>query len=152
MAAYVVLRQMRRMENHGAADQALALGRTEMSNNPSLPLAIGIATRLVQRGEMAQVLATLDFATRLKYEASDEWGLAQAVARLVEQAGSPEKALQVYRNLFANNELPSAFRDGFSPEALRLAKARGDAEFAASLEKAMAPAGGKSGNREIGKP
>jgi uncharacterized protein (TIGR03790 family) len=126
MSAYVVLRKMRLLEADGRGDEAFALGRAELAEAPSLPLALAVAGQLARRGDAAGVARTLDFTSRLDSLTTEEWALMRATARLLEGNGAPAKAMETYRRLFAARELPRELRMAWLRDAARAAAAAND--------------------------
>jgi hypothetical protein len=123
---YSVLRQMNLLEADGQRDAALALARATLQTGPSLVVGLALAQRLQARGEAESAANALGFVPLLQDFTANEWAVAREAALLLEGAGRPRKALDVWQNLLRTPLLPEALRRAWLPDAGRAAVAAQD--------------------------
>ncbi|MFA5265788.1 MAG: TIGR03790 family protein [Opitutaceae bacterium] len=126
LAAYIVLRKMHMLEAEGKNDAALELGRSEMIARPSLPLALGIATRLVSRQQGAEAARLLEFIRFHPASASEEWPLMQAAARIIAENGDKRSAFTIIDKLLENRAIQVDYRRLLLQDGIVWAKAAGN--------------------------
>lgn len=97
---YLVIRRMRLLELQNKAEQALALGLGEYRESPSLPLALALAPRLMQRERRNEAMGVLDTVLRNQSARDlDEACLHLEAARFLQQNGAPIRAIEVLKKL-----------------------------------------------------
>jgi uncharacterized protein (TIGR03790 family) len=135
LAGYAVVRDMRRLEAAGQHAEAIAAGISAQREVPSLVVAVALAQRLRERGDLDGGANALGFVPLLKTFEATEWALAREAAQLLEHCGRPARALDVWRALFAITAVPRELRVAWLPEAVKTARAASDLSQAAAWEK-----------------
>jgi len=135
LAGYVTIRRMLELERTKHADEAVALARKALADEPGIALAFALAQRLQAAGDLAGAANALGFLPLLKTYRPDEWALVRAAASLLATAGRPQRAADVYANLLAESALPVEFRLGCLREARQAALAGQDMVRAVAWQK-----------------
>jgi hypothetical protein len=147
LAAYAILRRMRLLDTAGRHAEATALGMSAQREVPGLAVGVALGRRSLDAGEKDAAGNALGFAPLLTTFEVNEWALAAEAAQLLETAGRPGRATEVWRKLFAAPALPSALRLAWLPSALKCAGAARDEVqlrvWQAELAGLTAPAGEK---------
>lgn len=120
---YAMLREITRLRNAEQVTEAIALARTAMKEQPSLALGLALARMLQDNGDLSGAAEALGFVRYLRVTRSDEWGLWQQAAALLEACGAPDPALAIYRGLLSTAELPDELKQAWLTEGVRVARA-----------------------------
>ena len=124
--AYLVARKARQLVQVQSTEQALALLRNEFARDPSLSLALTLATCLRENGARTEAVTILQQAATLPVTGPDaDPALWAQVARDLLQLGEPAPAVALYRRILAQ-PLDVPARALWQREALLSAVAAGD--------------------------
>ena len=123
LAGYAALRRMRQLDAAGRAEEATALVESAQRERPSLAVAVALAGRLREAGRNEAAGAALEAVVRPGKFESTEWALAREAALLLESGGRASRAVEVWRRLFAAENLPRVARTAWLPEAVQCAAA-----------------------------
>jgi uncharacterized protein (TIGR03790 family) len=137
LAGYAALRQMNLLERARQPAWALAVARAAQQERPTLALGFALARIREQAGDRTGASRELAFAASLPAFRPDQWALARESARLLQQAGSPVLALQLYGHLLQDPALPWELREPWLREARETALAAGDNERATEWAHAL---------------
>jgi uncharacterized protein (TIGR03790 family) len=136
LAGYAVLRQMHRLDAAHREADATALAVTAQHDVPSLAVGLALAQRLKAANDLDGAANALGFAPLLKKFAPDEWAVAREAALLLEACGRPTRAVDVWRTVLAEPNLPRDLRAAWSRDAAKCARAAKDHPQAAAWDKA----------------
>jgi uncharacterized protein (TIGR03790 family) len=125
-SGYVCLRKMSILEQAGQAKEAFELGKEELAAAPNLPLALGLARRLLAQGRSSEALQCLDFARHLAPAHPDEVPLFVETALLFIQANDPKSALPILNKLLENKTTGTVQRRELLRLCLKSARLMGD--------------------------
>jgi hypothetical protein len=143
LAAYAIVRQAHLLEAGGKPDDALALLRRGAREHPGLAISLALATRLESAGDLAGAVESLAPAGLVTLFPPDEWALAHQMAQHLVADGAAEKAVMIYRHLFADDIVPSVLRVSWLGDARQAAFSAQDPAQAHEWENAPAQAGKK---------
>lgn len=135
LAAYVVLREMRRLQAAGQADEAVQLARKEQRDRPSLPVGVALAAILTEQGDKVGAARAVGFAEYLKRVSSDDWALLLSTTDYLAAAKDFQSALKVYRNLLADKRVPTSLRLTWLESGITLANTAGKMQQSISWER-----------------
>lgn len=127
---YLVLREMKRLEKAGLADDAISLARSEQRDHPSLPVGAALAELLAGNDDASGAAQAVGFARYLKRIDSGNWGLLTSVVPYLMAGDEAESGVEVYRNLLAQQQVPKALRKAWLEEGSRVAHAAGNLQQA----------------------
>lgn len=131
---YARLRRMRLLAAAGRGEEALALGRAGLRQNPSLPFALGLAGVQLSADDAASARRTLGIFSALKTWRPADRPLALAAARAFQAAGSPKDGLALMERLLAASDLPKEQRVFLLGHAVAIARSTPDPVRAADWE------------------
>lgn len=127
LSGHAVVRRMRQLDAAGRPAEATALALATQRVRPSFALALALAPRLREAGDVAGAGAELSaFATASRFTAND-WAVAREAALLLVSCGRATQARDVWRVLFASEGLTDELRMAWLPEAIDSALAAKDA-------------------------
>lgn len=131
LASYAVVREANLLARKGQPAEAIALLRVMLRDEPSLPVALALANRLVAGHETKAAASALEFVGYFKEIRPVDWPLVREAAALLATHGSAPKGLKVYATL-ARSPAPT-------PEARRelLTEARNAADAAGNLSASL---------------
>lgn len=129
-APYGALRRMKRLEAEGRTAEALEAASAEHRLRPSLALGLALARRQLDLGEASGAAASLALVRPPASPASDEWALFREAAVLLQETGRGEAALEWWLRLLELPALGTNLRLQWLPEAIRAARAAGNANRA----------------------
>ncbi|HVS53562.1 MAG TPA: TIGR03790 family protein [Opitutaceae bacterium] len=135
LAAYAVLRRMHELDEAHETTEATALAISAQRQAPSLALGVALARRLRAGGDDAGAANALGFVPLLQSFRADEWALAREAVLLLEACGRPARAVDGWRALLAERNLPGELRRAWLREANKTALAANDFEQARAWEK-----------------
>ena len=137
LAGYAALRRMHQLDVANHRDEATAFARKVQGEAPSLAVGVALARRLIAAGDTAGATSALVFAAQLKTFPTDEWVLAREAAQLLETGGRAARAVDVWRALLAEKEMPRELRILWLPDAKKSAIAAQDATQADAWRKEL---------------
>jgi uncharacterized protein (TIGR03790 family) len=137
LAGYAALRRMHQLDAANRHDEATAFAQLAQREAPSLAVGVALARRLQDAGDADSAVRALGFAPLLKSFPTDQWALAREAALLLETAGRPALAVEVWRNLFNDGAVPRELRVSWLPDAKKSALAARDVAQAEAWQKAF---------------
>ena len=122
---YARLRRMRLLAAAGRGEEALGLGQSGLRQNPSLALALSLASMQLSAGDAAGARRSLGiFALLPKWRPAD-WPLVQAAAATFQAAGDAPAGVKLTQRLLGA-ELPASQRILVLSKGLEIARAARD--------------------------
>lgn len=106
--AYVILREINRLETSETADVALLFAQNQFRQHPSLPLAYKLARLYASCEDASNAVKTLKKVRSMELFAMDEAMLAKQIADFLAEQEEYEFALDIYRTLIRQNKLSTA--------------------------------------------
>jgi hypothetical protein len=137
LAGYAALRRMHELDAANQHDEATAFARAAQREAPSLAVGVALARRLRDAGDTDNAGRALGFAPLLKSIPTDQWALAREAALLLETAGRPVLAVEVWRNLFSDGTVPRELRELWLPDAKKSALVAKEVAQADAWQKAF---------------
>ena len=129
-SAYVVLRELRRLENEGSIEVALDFAKDQFIKEPSLVLAYSLAQLYQKSRELEKALEVLKLIRYLAVFSIEERVLAQKVADFLYQLGASDLAYTVYVKLINSQDNPKALKVQLLESGVLLARSIGNLEQA----------------------
>ena len=129
-SAYVVLRELLRLEKEASEEVALNFAKEQFINKPSLVLSYSLAQLYQKCGELENALEVLKLIRFLAVFSIDERVLAQKVADLLHQLGDSELAYAVYVKLINSHDNPKPLKVQLLESGALLARSIGNLEQA----------------------
>lgn len=126
------IRRMRVLAADGRGEEALALGAAGMARNPSLALALSLASLQKEAGNDAAAVRSLGVFSALRSIRRADRPLALEAAYLCEASGDAAAGLAILRRLLDDAALPKDFRILALPLGAQLAGATGDTTLASA--------------------
>ena len=123
LSPYLVLREMDRLKSADHTEDAMALGRSEQKERPSLPVGLALAEMLTEQGDAIGAARVLGFAHYLKKVDVNDWGLLAETVPFLIAGGNAKEGLDVYRNLLATKLVPKVLRELWLKEGIKVAHA-----------------------------
>jgi uncharacterized protein (TIGR03790 family) len=99
LISYISLRQMNRLKSAGKIEEALAYGRSQFVEQPSLSMAYKLAQIYANEGDTKRTIESLKVIRYITVFAPEELILAQKIADLLNKQGESDLALEVYKQL-----------------------------------------------------
>ncbi len=130
-SAYVVLRELLRLENEASNEVALDFAKEQFIKEPSLVLAYSLAQLYQKSGELENALEVLKFIRFLEVFSIEERVLAQKIADFLHQLGASDLAYKVYVKLINSQDNPKALKVQLLESGVLLARSIGNLEKAA---------------------
>jgi uncharacterized protein (TIGR03790 family) len=143
-AGYAVMREMNLLDGAGRPAEALALGERAMKTVPNLALALDLARRLAEGGNLDQAAGTLQDAGNAADSSVGNWELLRESAAFLSAHHRSAEGLELYRKLFDIDALPRGIRVAWLAEARAAALDAGESAQAADWEQ-QGRAGGPPG-------
>ena len=138
LSGYAVARRMHQLDAAGQREEATALAVAAQSDRPSYVVALMLAQRRREAGDLPAAGAALGvFARAARFETND-WALARDAARLLVTCGRTAQACEVWRTLLTSSDLTDDLRIAWLPEAVEAAIAAGDNVQAAMWRELLA--------------
>ena len=129
---YARIRRMRQLIAVGRGDEARAIGVAGLARNPSLPLALTLASLQQSADDPAGVRRTLGIFDAMRRVRPADRALFLSAARASQAAGDTALALRLVTRLLDDAKAPRDFRIAVLPYGAELARANGDPARAAS--------------------
>ncbi len=148
LAGYAVIRRMNLLDSQNQKDLALETGRDAMKETPSLALALALAPRLDAAGLTSQSVWMLKDAVDSAGTAPGDWELMREAGQFLDAHGRSAEAIDMYRKLFENEQLPPANRKLWLAEAYKVALDAGDTGQTAQWKDELARLSGKPAPRK----
>jgi hypothetical protein len=117
---------MRQLDAEGRRDEAIAWAVAAQRDAPGLAVGVALARWFLDQGDRDAAGKVLSFAATSTAFPTNEWALAREAAQLLDSAGRPNRAVDLWRTLLASQPLPADLRLAWLPDALRVARAAGD--------------------------
>lgn len=134
-AGYAALRRARELDAANRRTEATALLVATQREQPLLAIGVALAERFITDEKPELAANALGFAPLLKSFPTDQWALARQAAQLLERSGRPVRAVEVWRTLLAQDELPEPLRIEWLAEAQATAHAAREVEQAREWER-----------------
>ena len=129
-SAYVVLRELLRLENEASKEVALNFAKEQFIKGPSLVLSYSLAQLYQKCGESENALEVLKLIRYLAVFSIDERVLAQKIADLLHQLGDSDLAYTVYVKLINSHDNPKPLKVQLLESGALLARSIGNLEQA----------------------
>lgn len=109
-SAYVVLREMHRIQSQENRTAAIAYLRKEFQKAPSLPLVFALGEFYVKAGQNKQAKEVFRLLEYISIFAKEDRVLVSQIAKLLSEMEAHVLALKLYRNLLGTADLDKRFR------------------------------------------
>ena len=129
-SAYVVLRELLRLEKEASEEVALNFAKEQFIKKPSLVLSYSLAQLYQKCGELENALEVLRLIRFLAVFSIDERVLAQKIADLLHQLGDSDLAYTVYVKLINSQDNPKPLKVQLLESGALLARSIGNLEQA----------------------
>ncbi|MFP4261041.1 MAG: TIGR03790 family protein [Opitutales bacterium] len=129
-SSYIDLREIQRSLAEEGTASALELARSRFASAPTLPLAYRLSKLLEREGQTDAVAQVLHFTRYLNVFAVDELALAQHIANQLHRFGDSKLALDLYRKMLAEDNLPKDLREAVLNGAASTAREAGEDRLA----------------------
>lgn len=129
-SAYVVLRELLRLEREASEEVALNFAKEQFIKKPSLVLSYSLAQLYQKCGESENALEVLKLIRFISVFSIDERVLAQKIADLLHQLGNSDLAFTVYVKLINSNDNPKPLKLQLLESGALLARSIGNLEQA----------------------
>jgi uncharacterized protein (TIGR03790 family) len=126
LASYVCIRQMNRLKSEGKTGEALAYGRAEFVEQPSLAMAYALAEIYTDEGDAKRAVESVRIIRYISVFSSDELILAKKIADLLDQHGESELAAEVYKKLIDQASSAKTLRIALLEGGSKVAMSAGD--------------------------
>lgn len=136
LAGYAVLRRMQQLDEWNRGEEATTLAISAQRRAPCLAVGVALAQRLRAAGDAEAAASALGFVPRLTSFPANEWALAREAAQLLENYGRTERAVETWRTLLEEKNLPPALRQIWLREAAKTALKARDLAQAEAWEEA----------------
>jgi uncharacterized protein (TIGR03790 family) len=143
LAGYAVIRQMDLLDADGKKGDAIEAGKAAMKVAPNLALAFALSQRLRFEGNKEEAAWVIKGAADAAEPSASNWELLRESAVFLASDGRTGEAIDIYRKLFAVDQIPPAVRSPWMAEARQVALVSGDTAQAAEWEEEIGPAAGK---------
>lgn len=124
--AYLTIRQINRLKADGKIDEALAFGRAEFIERPSLALAFALAKIHADRGESKQAVESLRIVRYVSDFDLDERVLVKQIADFLAERKEMDLAFDLYKKLNATTELDRLLKIDLLEDGAKIASEAGD--------------------------
>ena len=131
LSAYVVLREMIRLQEEVSQEAALVFGQEQFIKKPSLVLAYSLAQLYQKCGDLENALQVLKLIRFLAVFSIEERVLAQKIADLLHQLGEIDLAYKVYEKLINCQDNPKSLKVELLESGALKARSIGNYEQAA---------------------
>ena len=125
-SAYVVLRELLRLEKEASQEVALNFAKEQFVKKPSLVLSYSLAQLYQKCGESENALEVLKLIRFLSVFSIDERVLAQKIADLLHQLGDSDLAYTVYLKLINSHDNPKPLKVQLLESGVLLARSIGN--------------------------
>ena len=135
LASYMYLNEYYKNVEELGEDEAIAIAKRRLFQNPNLALMSTIGRTLLEKeafGSAIRLLKPIAFLTDFQLE---DLALVDEVAQLLNKAGERKLALKIYKNILFRNELPIALEMKLLEHGYSLASLDGDYEFSSKVNK-----------------
>ena len=125
-SAYVVLRELLRLEKEASQEVALNFAKEQFIKSPSLVLSYSLAQLYQKCGESENALEVLKLIRFVAVFSIDERVLAQKIADLLHQLGDSDLAYKVYVKLINSHDNPKPLKVQLLESGILLARSIGN--------------------------
>ena len=136
-APYAILRRVNLLLHQGKKTEAMAVLRTVVRRQPSLPLELFAAKLALADNDPKAAVGALEFVPLIKSFRPEEWPMARLAAGLLASNGARPGALRIYTTLLRTKApTPEAHR-ALLVEARNTADAAGDLQLSLNLARQL---------------
>ncbi len=130
IAQYIYIRKMNQIKASGDIKEAIKVGESGFRKSPGIALGLRLAELFIEQKKPAKASKKLQFLTHVTFFNSEDWGLVKKCADLLKNIGKLNSAIEIYKNLLTDENLPDVLRKKLLNNGSKIALSANNFELA----------------------